>query len=161
MDLRRIISPELVFPRLEATDRRELLTDLAGRLVGLGLVKKAPVLLQRLLEREALGTTALGSGVAIPHCKIAGLSRVLVAVATVPDGVDFEAEDGEPVRLVFLVVSPANAPADHLRSLAAISRWLRDAADIDGVLDLDEPADIVRRLGLGGAADDPPPGGAR
>lgn len=102
----------------------EALADFAVRVAQAGAVPSAAALAHALAERERLGSTAVGCGVAIPHAKLAGLSRPILAVGLSPGGVDFAAADGEPVRLMFLIASPPDAPGEHLRLLAAISRWL-------------------------------------
>jgi PTS system fructose-specific IIA component/PTS system nitrogen regulatory IIA component len=84
------------------------------------------VILGDILRREQLGSTGIGRGVAIPHCKTAPLDRIVGAVATFSDGVDFGSLDGEPVKVMCLMVSPGDRPGDHLRMLERISRRLRD-----------------------------------
>jgi PTS system nitrogen regulatory IIA component len=81
-----------------------------------------------LLERERISTTAIGEGVAIPHGKLAGVDRVLGVFARSPRGVDFASLDGEPTHLFFALIAPENAAADHLKALARISRLLKDDA---------------------------------
>jgi PTS system nitrogen regulatory IIA component len=123
--LAALTRPELMFPDLAATDRQQLLDELASRVAAAGLVADAPKLATQLWERERLGSTAIGFGVAIPHCKLAGLRQGVVAIGRTAVPIDFGASDGGPVRLFFLVISPPAAPADHLQTLAAISRWIR------------------------------------
>ena len=79
-----------------------------------------------LLDRERISTTAIGEGVAIPHGKLAGVDRVLGVFARSPAGVDFASLDGEPTHLFFALIAPENAAADHLKALARISRLLKD-----------------------------------
>lgn len=117
--------PELIFPDLEADDAEQLLRALAEKVAAAGGVKSAEELCQKLREREKLGSTAVGSGVAIPHCKMPGLRDGVVALGVARAGVDFGAADGVPVRVFFLVVSPSEAPAEHLQTLAALSRWIK------------------------------------
>jgi PTS system nitrogen regulatory IIA component len=107
-------------------------------------VRKPEQLYERLRERESLGSTALGRGVAVPHCRLQGLSKVLLAVGVSDRGVEFAAEDGEPVRVFFLMVSPNSAAAEHLHGLAAISRWIQSGR-IARLLEL-ETADAIYRL---------------
>lgn len=146
MSLSNLVRSELVFPQMRAEDRNELLRELARRLEREGYVRRAGKLLELLLERELLGSTALGRGVAVPHCKVAGLSRPVLAVAACPDGVAFGAEDGSPARLVFLLVSPTASPADHLRSLAAISAWVKTHPDLDSLVAVPDAEELARRL---------------
>ena len=146
MQLGSLIRPELIFPDLPAADRAEALRAFADRLAGLGLVKSGPDLYQQLWEREQLGTTGIGSGIAIPHCKLPGLAHGIVAMALVPDGVDFGAPDGRPVKVLFLVVSPSGSPAEHLQVLAAISRWLRADHHVERLLALRDPGEVYDLL---------------
>jgi mannitol/fructose-specific phosphotransferase system IIA component (Ntr-type) len=118
------------------------LRELVNRLVEAGVVEDADLMYERLVEREELGSTAIGQGVAIPHCKMENLDRVVMAVGLSRRGVDFESEDGKPVRLFFLIVSPADRPAAHLRSLAAISKWVKADRHVERLLELEESGDI-------------------
>jgi PTS system nitrogen regulatory IIA component len=143
------IRPELIFPDLPAADRSEVLRTFADRVAGRGLVSSGGELFQRLWEREQLGSTGIGSGIAIPHCKLPGLAQGIVAVGLVPEGVDFAAADGRPVNVLFLVVSPSGAPAEHLQILAAISRWLRADRHAERILALRDPAEVYDLLAEG------------
>jgi len=115
-----------------------------------GVVPDSELIYKRLVEREDLGSTAIGSGVAIPHCKMENLSKVEVAIGLSRAGVEFESEDGKPVQLFFLVVSPTDSPAAHLRSLAAISKWVKADRHVERLLALVEPEDIWQLLQEGG-----------
>jgi PTS system nitrogen regulatory IIA component len=138
--------PELVFPDLPAADRAEVLHAFADRLAATGLVRSGEELYERLWEREQLGSTGIGSGIAIPHCKLQGLARGIVAVGLVPEGVDFGVADGRPVQVLFLVVSPSGAPAEHLQILAAISRWARANHHAERILALRDPQQVYDLL---------------
>ena len=145
MKLVSLTRPELIFPRLDCSDRASLLSTLAKRLAADGHVDDAEDLYSKLLEREDLGSTAVGSGVAIPHCKMNGLERVVMAIGLTQKGIDFEAVDQQPVRLFFLVVSPSQSPTAHLQCLAAISKWVKHDEHVRNLLDLDD-ADAIYRL---------------
>ena len=146
MRLGSLTRPELIFADLPAADRQEVLRAFADRIAGLGLVKSGEELFQRLWEREQLGSTGIGAGIAIPHCKLQGLAHGIVAVGLVPGGVDFGAADGRPVQVLFLVVSPSGAPAEHLQILAAISRWVRAGRHAERILALRQPAEVYDLL---------------
>ena len=146
MRLGSLTRPELIFPDLPAADRPEVLRAFAERIAGLGLVKSGEELFQRLWEREQLGSTGIGVGVAIPHCKLQGLAHGIVAVGLAPGGVDFGAADGLPVKVLFLVVSPSGAPAEHLQILAAISRWVRAGHHAERLLALRQPGEVYDLL---------------
>jgi PTS system nitrogen regulatory IIA component len=135
MRLGSLTRPDLVFPDLAAADREQVLRSFAERIAGHGLVRDADTLYQRLAEREQLGSTGIGGGIAIPHCKLDGLKQGMVAIGRVREGVDFGAADGQPVRLFFLVISPSQAPAEHLQALAAISRWIKGGGRAQALLE--------------------------
>jgi fructose-specific phosphotransferase system IIA component len=130
-----LMRPDLIFPDLPAADRTEVLRAFAGRLAEQGLVNDADALFDKLREREQLGSTAIGGGIAIPHCKVDRLKSGVVSLGRVPQGVDFGAADGQPVRLFFLVISPSQSPAEHLQILAAISRWIRGGSRVEALLE--------------------------
>jgi PTS system nitrogen regulatory IIA component len=146
MRLSSLTRPDLIFVDLPGADGPTVLRAFAERVVEQGVVPDADDLYRRLLEREKLCTTALGHGVAVPHCKIDGLDRVVIAVGLFPKGIDFEATDGEPVRLLFLVISPNAAPAEHLQSLSAISKWVKADHQVERILEVREPQAIFELL---------------
>lgn len=125
MRLGSLARPELIFPDLPGTDRAGVLHALAENVAGKGLTPNAVDLYQKLMEREQLGSTGIGAGIAIPHCKLGGLKRGVLAIGLVPQGVEFGAADGEPVKVFFLIVSPSESPSEHLQVLSAISRWVK------------------------------------
>jgi PTS system nitrogen regulatory IIA component len=125
MTLDALIAPDAVFPQLRVASKKQLLNDLAGRAADrLGLEPRA--VFDALMERERLGATAMGRGVAVPHARLPGVERIAGFFARLEKGVDFDAADDGPVDLVFLLIAPENAGADHLRALARVSRLLRD-----------------------------------
>jgi len=103
------------------------LCELAGQRLGL----EPGAILAVLNEREQLGSTGFGQGVAIPHAKMEGLTRIYALFVRLAEPVDYKAIDGRPVDLVFLLLSPPDAGAEHLKALAAISRVTRDAATLE------------------------------
>jgi PTS system nitrogen regulatory IIA component len=123
--LHSLVASRLVFPELRARTMEEALTEISRRLAAAGVIADAEDLARRLQERERLGSTGLGAGIAIPHCKLRELRDVVLAVAMSAPGVDFHSSDGIPVSLIFLILSPADMPALHLQALARISRAIR------------------------------------
>jgi len=124
-DFTQIISADSVDASLVAANKKALFQQLAsamGRRTGCD----PKLILASLNEREKLGSTGFGAGVAIPHGKLDGLPRVLGYFARLSAPIDFQAVDGLPVDLVFLLLSPSDAGADHLKALAGVSRLLRD-----------------------------------
>lgn len=119
--------PDRVIAGLKAGSKKQILSELsrvAAEVAGLHERQIFDV----LVERERLGSTGLGNGIAIPHGRIQGLTRVYEFFARVQSPVDFEALDNQPVDLVYLLLAPADAGADHLKALARVSRLLRDGA---------------------------------
>jgi mannitol/fructose-specific phosphotransferase system IIA component (Ntr-type) len=148
MNLRQLLDPALMFADVEGGSRDAVLCSLAERLERRGSIPSAADLHAKLLERERLGSTAIGKGIAIPHCKLSRLERSVVAVGIAPQGVAAEAPDHDPVRLFFLVVSPEGSPAEHLQCLAAISRWIKEDGNLDRLREA-TTADEVRACLLG------------
>lgn len=146
MRLSSLTRPDLIFLDLPGADGPTVLRAFAEAVVERRIVPDADRLYRLLMEREKLGSTALGDGVAVPHCKIGDLKKIVVAVGLFPKGIDFDAADGKPVRLLFLVVSPKAAPAEHLQSLAAISRWVKADHHVERILALDDPQAIYELL---------------
>ena len=128
------MDPRLVFPDIEARSREDALREMARRLAEAGAVRDAEDLSRRLIEREALGCTGLGHGIAIPHCKLKDLNRIVLSIGRCLEPVDFQAADGIPVTILFLILSPAHAPALHLQALARVSRWLRTPGTAESLL---------------------------
>jgi PTS system nitrogen regulatory IIA component len=126
MELSEIIAVEGVRAPLKATSKKRLLQDLADMAESVYGLPSATVY-KALMDREALGPTGVGRGVAIPHGKLAGLDRIYGVFARTESKIDFDAIDGEPVDLLFLLLAPEGAGADHLKALARVSRLLRDA----------------------------------
>lgn len=125
MDIADLLSVDAIAPNLSATSKKQALQELAKRAHGLCGVDER-VIFDTLLERERLGTTGVGNGIAIPHGKIADLPRLYGLFARFETPVDFDSIDGMPVDLVFLLLAPETAGADHLKALARVSRLLRD-----------------------------------
>lgn len=123
--LQSLVNPKLVFPDLAARTADELLGEMAGLLEKSGTVKSSADLADRLRKRERDGCTGMGGGVALPHCRSKDVSDVVLAVGVSRAGVDFRAVDGIPVTLIFLILSPLDAPALHLQALARLSRLVR------------------------------------
>ncbi len=125
MDIVDLISPESVVPNLRATSKKQALQELARRAAELtGLHERA--IFDVLLERERLGTTGVGNGIAIPHGKLANLPRLYGLFARLERPINFDSIDEQPVDLIFLLLAPESAGADHLKALARVSRLLRD-----------------------------------
>ncbi|MDY7093116.1 MAG: PTS sugar transporter subunit IIA [Acidobacteriota bacterium] len=146
MHLQNLTRPELIFSELPGTDGPTVLRALAERVAAIAPQLEADNLYHRLLEREALSSTGIGDGVAIPHCKLQRLDNVLMAVGLSSEPVEFGAIDNKPVRLFFLVASPEKQPAEHLKALSSLSRWLKTDHHVDRMLELSAAEEIFRLL---------------
>jgi PTS system nitrogen regulatory IIA component len=122
------LTVDTIIPALKHGDKNNVLEELSHLLSTTRPELDKTKVLNVLLERERISTTAIGEGVAIPHGKLAGVDRVLGAFARSPKGVDFASLDGGPTYLFFALIAPENAAADHLKALARISRLLKDEA---------------------------------
>ncbi len=125
MDLSDLIEVPAVMPTLKANSKKQLLQLLAEKAAAVTGLPEREVF-DTILQRERLGSTGVGNGIAIPHGKLAGISRITGIFARLETPVDFEALDDQPVDLVFLLLAPEGAGADHLKALSRIARVLRD-----------------------------------
>lgn len=138
MEINELITPAGIIACLKVTNKKQALRDLAARAAKLtGLDERA--IFDVLLERERLGTTGVGHGIAIPHGKLAGLDRLHGLFARIEQPIDFDAIDDVPVDLVFVLLAPISAGADHLKALARISRLLRDRTICEKMRGTDNP----------------------
>jgi nitrogen PTS system EIIA component len=125
MPLTDLIAPNAILPALKVNNKKQVLQELAARAALLsGHSERA--IFDILMQREKLGTTAIGNGIAIPHGKMPNLTRLFGLFARLERPVDFDALDNQPVDLVFLLLAPEGAGADHLTALSRVARLLRD-----------------------------------
>jgi nitrogen PTS system EIIA component len=125
MTITDLVAPEAIVPALKVISKKQALQDLAARAAVLTGQHERSIF-EVLLQREKLGTTAVGYGVAIPHGKLPKLTKMFGLFARLDRPIDFEALDGGPVDLIFLLLAPEGAGADHLKALARVARLLRD-----------------------------------
>jgi PTS system nitrogen regulatory IIA component len=138
MEIEDLITPQSVVARLRATSKKQVLQELSKRAAETtGLPERA--IFDVLLERERLGTTGVGDGIAIPHGKLPELHRLYGVFARLETPVDFDAVDDQPVDLIFLLLAPETAGADHLKALARVSRLLRDRSTCEKLRGADQP----------------------
>ena len=139
-----LIGPDAVLAHAKATGKKALLAELAGKASVLFRIDERK-LFDRLLERERLGSTGIGGGIAIPHGRLATVAKPVGVFARLAHPVDFDAIDERPVDVVFLLVTPEGAGADHLKALARVSRLLRDRGLVEK-LRATEKADALYAL---------------
>lgn len=126
MEIGDILSPQAVIQRLRATNKKKLITELATYAAQIANLDSSKVF-EVLWEREKLNSTGVGHGVAIPHARVTKLDRIVGVFAHLEGSVDFESIDEAPVDLVFALLTPEDAGADHLKALARISRLMRNS----------------------------------
>ena len=130
MELGDLITPEAVIPSLQADTKKQVLQELADKAATLtGLASRD--IFETLMQRERLGSTGVGRGIAIPHGRVPALKGIFSMFARLEAPIDFEALDEERVDLIFLLLAPEHAGADHLKALARISRLLREPQSIE------------------------------
>lgn len=124
MHISSLLPPEAVIVGLKSTSHKQVLQDISTEFSTRTGVD-AHVLFESLLQRERLGTTAIGQGIAVPHARVPGLDALAGLFVRLPKGIDFDSQDGEPVDLIFALLAPEEAGADHLQALACIARLFR------------------------------------
>jgi PTS system nitrogen regulatory IIA component len=132
MPLLDFLDPQAVLPALRVNSKKQALQEIAAhaaRLTGL----EAAAVYEALLQRERLGSTGIGEGIAIPHGKLSGLTRIFGLVARLEKPIDFEALDGQHVDVLFLLLAPEGAGADHLKALSRVARVLREPGLVERV----------------------------
>ncbi|MCB8819332.1 PTS IIA-like nitrogen regulatory protein PtsN [Microvirga rosea] len=132
MPLLDFLDPQAVLPALRVSGKKQALQEIsahAAKLVGLS----ENTIYEALLQRERLGSTGIGEGIAIPHGKLAGLDRIFGLMARLDKPIDFEALDGQQVDVLFLLLAPEGAGADHLKALARVARVLREPGLVERI----------------------------
>jgi PTS system nitrogen regulatory IIA component len=124
--IKDLLQDDLILEEMTATDKPGVLREFARLLTSRGRVLNEEELVHALVERESLGSTGIGGGVAIPHGKLKGITDMIVAFGRSSKGVDFQALDGQPVYLFFLLLTPYDMAGEHLKTLARISRILKN-----------------------------------
>jgi len=142
MKIKGLLQPEDIIPDLAATTKEEALDEMAGRVSRQHPGLDREEIIRILLERERLGSTGIGDGVAIPHGKLKRLDQPVMAFARSLKGVDYNAIDSRPVNLLFLILAPEAAVGVHLKILARISRILKDAAVRTTLLEAPDAAEL-------------------
>jgi mannitol/fructose-specific phosphotransferase system IIA component (Ntr-type) len=152
MKLRHIVPDSAIIPALQSSDRDEVVNELVDSLISAGAAAAAlrDELVRRVLERESRGSTGFGRGVAVPHVKHDDITEIVAAVGLSEPGVDFNSLDKQPVHSVFLLLSPAQKPEEHLQAMEIIfknlsqdtfRRFLRQASTVEEVQQLLDEAD--------------------
>ena len=146
MKITDFLTVELIAPELHGADKPSVLKELAGWLTKQHLEIPAEDLAAVLAERERLGSTAIGDGIAIPHGKLPNVTKILGIFGRHKVGVDFESLDGNPTHLFFMLVAPEDSTSLHLKALARVSRLLRDGNFRDKLLTAPDASELFRLI---------------
>jgi nitrogen PTS system EIIA component len=146
MKITDILSPDMVLPELKGKTKPEILRELAAALAAKCPEINLDELTAVLSERERLGSTAIGDGIAIPHGKLRGVAKIVGAFGRRRAGVDFESLDGNPTQLFFVLVAPDDSASLHLKALARVSRLLKDSGFRDRLLAASDATELYRLI---------------
>jgi len=146
MNITDLLEVGAVTTNLKGREKPEVLAELVDLLETSGSIKKTgkTEILKKLEEREMLGSTGIGKGVAIPHAKCQKVKKMIASFGIAKKGLDFKSLDGEPTRIFFLLVAPGETPGPHLKALAKISRLLDDKFIRDRLLSVKNSQDVLR-----------------
>lgn len=125
MELTNILQADMVFLDLKAGSKKQVLSEISKKLAQ-KVNKEETDVFQLILEREKLGSTGMGRGVAIPHARIDGLENIIGAFARLDEAIEFDAVDDQPVNLIFMLLAPEKSGSNHLKALSTVSRTFRD-----------------------------------
>lgn len=146
MNLLDILSPASTIVNLRGKSKEAIITELVDSLVGGDAITDRDQVLQAVLDREKIMSTGIGDGIAIPHGKSAAVTDLVAAMGTQRQGIDFDALDGEPAFVFFLLVSPANVSGPHIKALARISRLLKNDAFKKKLIDANSAEEIIATI---------------
>ena len=144
MQILDFLSADAIKMSLESKTKKDAIKEMVELLVKTGRVKDKKKMIQTLMEREELGSTGIGQGIAIPHGKSDTVSDLAAAFGLSADGISFDSLDGEPVNIFFLLVAPEDAAGAHLKALARISSLLKDKYFRKSLLSAKTPEDVVK-----------------
>lgn len=126
MKIMDILDPRCIILPLKSKDKKSIIKELIDILAENGKVKDKEEAFKSVMEREKLGSTGVGLGVAIPHGRTSSVNKIVGALGIAPEGIDFESLDGDPVYFVFLILSPLDTTGDYLRTISRVARFFKD-----------------------------------
>lgn len=146
MKLSELLGQENIISELTAKSKKAVLEELVEAMIYPESTMEKHTLVKVLLERERLGSTGIGDGVAIPHGKYPGIEQPLISFGRSLEGLDFESMDGQPAHLFFLLVAPENSANLHLKALATIARVLKNSSFRKALMEASSQEEIYRRI---------------
>jgi len=145
MKLYSLLAEDLILLDLKSRTREDVLKEMVDHLKTKNKITKVKELYEKLIQRENLGSTAIGAGVAIPHCKLKGINAPLFLLGVSKQGVNFDSLDGKPSNVFFMVISSPDNPGMNLRALAAIAKLVRKATALPGrLLEAKSPQAVIK-----------------
>jgi PTS system nitrogen regulatory IIA component len=141
-----ILAPELTLCRVQASSKKRVLETIAEQIHHLDETLNDADIFNNLVSRERLGSTGIGQGIAIPHCRVEGLDRVIGVLMTLEEPVDFDAIDNQPVDLVFALIVPKEATSEHLELLSQLAEKFNDAGFCQKLRQCDQPGGLYQGM---------------
>jgi len=142
MNITDLLRKDFIIEELKSKTKKEVLFELSEAFARGGLNVDCDAMVEVLMEREKLGSTGIGEGIAIPHGKLTGLENLIVSFGRTTEGIDFDSLDGKPVHIFFLLMAPENSAGQHLKALAKISRMLKEEDFRKELMDVKTSDDI-------------------
>ncbi len=146
MNLLELISPRCIKVPLDATNKSDVIAELVDLLGSVKMLPHRQAIYEALMEREEVGSTGIGHGVALPHAKCVEVKEICVACGISPNGIDFAALDQEPVYIFFLILAPRSAPGQHLKVMATLTRLLSKASTREELMKAETADDVYTIL---------------
>jgi len=146
MNIQDMLKQECIIENLKSRTKKEVLVELSDVFLQGDIDVSRDTVCEVLMEREKLGSTGIGDGIAIPHGKLAGLENLIVSFGRSVTGVDFDSLDGKPVHIFFLLLAPENSAGQHLKALARISRMLKDVSFRESLLNAETSEDAYNLI---------------
>ncbi len=141
-----LLDTNLLTTDLSAKDTKDCLERMVGILSYYRVIEDPSDALEKLIEREKVMSTGIGGGVAIPHARCTSVNKTIVSIALSQDGIDFQALDGDPVKIVFLILGPPESAAQHVKLLAQIARLIKDKRFVEQLGKAQTPARIIELI---------------
>ncbi|MEA1971243.1 MAG: PTS sugar transporter subunit IIA [Thermodesulfobacteriota bacterium] len=146
MNIQDMLKKEFIIENLKSRTKKEVLVELSDVFSHGNTDIDRNAVIEVLMEREKLGSTGIGDGIAIPHGKLAGLEKLIISFGKSAMGVDFDSLDGKPVHIFFLLLAPENSAGQHLKALARISRMLKDVSFRESLLKAETSEDAYNLI---------------
>ncbi len=143
MYLHELLDSDSIVMSLESKTKDDVLEEMVDVLDSTGKIGGSETVLKAIVDRERIMTTGIGNGVAVPHCKTSAVDRLVAALGISREGIDFQAPDGQPAHLIFILVAEENNPGPHVRALARLAKLLSSKGVRDALLAARSPEDLL------------------